>query len=86
MNTTRTRRPPSGNGSELPRTSLVAALAIALYVALGIGAPWLLFEAPALPEAVAATRNVAPRCASAPEFGYPCAIRPSVPARSRTLG
>ena len=72
-----------GNASQdvegaLPGVSLKVGLVAALLVALVVGTQWTLFEAPPLPEAVAASYVAPQRCTSAPEFALPCQDRASV--------
>lgn len=56
----------------MPRTSRALTFVVAIYVAVVVGTPWTLFEAPPLPHAVAADIVSPVRCASAPEIAYPC--------------
>ena len=61
----------------LPRQSHSAAVVIAFYLLIALGAPWIVRYAPSA-EAQAAEQLVrrAPviRCATAPEFGMPCGL------------
>ena len=59
-------------GHAMPRTSRAVTFIVAVYVAVVVGTPWTLFDAPPLPHAVAADTVSPVRCASAPEFAYPC--------------
>ena len=56
----------------MPRTSRAVTFIVAVYVAVIVGTPWTLYEAPPLPHAVAADIVSPMRCASAPEIAYPC--------------
>jgi hypothetical protein len=57
------------------RTARNAAIVAAIYLALVIGSPLIVRYGPSTDDhamAALATRMVTPRCATAPEFGYPC--------------
>jgi predicted secreted protein len=67
------------SGRAVARISMAIAVALALYFGLVVGTRWTLFEAPQLPEAVAAS-PAATRCATTPEFARTCESGLLVPA------
>ena len=85
MNTKTPFHPSPIADHALPRTSLVITIAVAIYVGLVVGTHWTLFEAPPLPEAVAASYSAPQRCASGPQFALPCQDRDSPPILIATI-
>ena len=64
----------------LPRRTYSAAVVVAFYVLIALGAPWIVRYAPSAEAQVAellAQRPPVLRCATAPEYGMPCGL--SVP-------
>lgn len=57
------------------RSSRAATLFTAIWLAIAVASPFIVRYAPSADDhamAALATRMQQPRCASAPEFGYPC--------------
>ena len=70
------KRSPTAAG----RTARAATVFAAIYLALALGSPLIVRYAPSddgSAMAAFATRIEQPRCATAPEFGQPCASRPA---------
>jgi hypothetical protein len=70
------------------RTARCAAIFAAIYLALVVGSPLIVRYGPSTDDhamAALATRTETPRCASAPEFGYPCPGR-TLAARDANAG
>jgi hypothetical protein len=61
------------------KTARSATIFAAIYLALVLGSPLIVRYGPSLDDhamAALATRTEKPRCATAPEFGYPCPGQP----------
>ena len=70
------------------RTARNATIFAAIYLALVLGSPLIVRYGPSTDDhamAALATRTEQPRCATAPEFGYPCPGR-TVIARDANTG
>ena len=85
MNTLLNRKVSPGSESTLPRTSMIVAITVAVFCGLVAGARWTLFEAPLLPEAVAASYVSSQHCVPAPEHALSCAVRAPAALRVATL-
>ena len=83
MNTLTSNHARLEHGPSLPRTSMIVAIVAAVLFGLVAGTRWTLFEAPLLPEAVAASYVAPARCASAPEHVLPCTAQ--APAALRVI-
>jgi hypothetical protein len=63
---------PTGSAARIARSATIFA---AIYLALVVGSPLIVRYGPSADDhamVALATRMETPRCATAPEFGYPC--------------